>query len=385
MSTKPVHIKSSSIPLSKEQQVFNRLTKRIQKLQKQIEDETSKLDQLNILYTKEVLPNVLELGRLKIEICHQLHKKRQEIKLSGIQNEKLDELVFDFLDDAFSVIEPDEATKALYSRYSSSSYDEELSNQESAIKAEFSDLFYQQFGIRFDPSLLTETPDLEKIEEELKKQWEQKASGKKGKPKTKKQQEIEQLEQQKEVLKNKSIRSIYLALAKILHPDTEPDEALKKEKEEMMKRVTVAYESRDLMQLLQLEMQWIQKHDESLAKLETSTLNAYIHLLKDQVNELESQLEMLYLNPSFSAVAGYRYQSVQLASREIKHEGEGYKKMNIKLHTDIHQLEQGTKTYATIMQCIRNYYAEPGEGFIDERMMDFFLHEMASGQSKKPF
>ena len=138
-----------------------------------------------MLYNKEVLPNVLELGRLKIEICHQLHKKRQEIKLSGIQNEKLDELVFDFLEDAFSVVEPDEATKALYSKYSSSSYDEEISNQESAMKEEFSDLFYQQFGIRFDPSLLTENPDLEKIEEELKNNGNKKKPGKRESPKQK--------------------------------------------------------------------------------------------------------------------------------------------------------------------------------------------------------
>ena len=146
-----------------------------------------------------------------------------------------------------------------------------------------------------------------------------------------------------------------------------------------MKRVTVAYESRDLMQLLQLEMQWIQKHDESLTKLETSTLNAYIHLLKDQVKELEVQLDMLYLNPSFAAVADYRYQSVHLASREIKQEGESYKKLNIKIQADIHQLEHGTKTYATIMECIRNYYTEPDGDFIDERMMDFFYMKWQAG------
>ncbi|HEX6431664.1 MAG TPA: hypothetical protein VF008_28435 [Niastella sp.] len=372
MSIIPVQIQPGNVPLSKEQQAFNRLVKRIEKLQKQIPDETSKLEQLNSLYNGEVFPNVLELGRLKIQMCHLLHKKRQEIKLSATQNQKLDDLLLDFLDDAFSVIEPDETTKELYAKYSNSSYAEELSLQESDVKKEFCDMLYNRFGLKLDPSLLSENPDFGKIEEELKKQWEQKESGKRSKHKTKKQQENEKLEQQKEVLKNKSIRSIYVALAKILHPDTEPDEALKIEKEEMMKMVTVAYEKRDLMQLLQLEMQWIKKHDESLHKLEISTLNAYIHLLKDQVKELEAELEMLFLNPAFSPVVVYRHQSIQIAILEIKREGRSYIELNKKIQTDIHQLEHGTKTYAPVVQCIRNYYTERGRDFSDEDMMDLY-------------
>jgi hypothetical protein len=292
--------------------------------------------------------------------------------LSALQNQKLDALLYNFLNDAFSVIEPDEATKELYAKYSHSSYAEELSLQGSDMKKEFSDMLYDRFGLRLDPSLLTDNPDFLKIEEELQKQWEQKGSGKKSRSKTKKQLKKEILDQQKEVLKNKSIRSIYVALVKILHPDTEQDEALKIEKEEMMKMVTVAYENRDLMQLLQLETQWIKKHDESLHKLEVSTLNAYIHLLKDQVKELEAELEMLFLNPTFSAVIVYRYQSLQNAFQEIKHQGKSYKELNKKIQTDIHQLEHGPKTYAPVIQCIRNYYTEPGRDFIDEERMNFF-------------
>lgn len=363
MHTKPVHIKSGEQPLSKEQVAFNRLVKRIKKLQKQILDETNKLEQLNSLYNKEVFPNVLELGKLKIQICHLLHKKRIDIKLSAAQNQKLDDILLDFLDDAFSVIEPDEATKVLYSKYSGSSYEEELSGQELAVKEEFTDMFYDQFGIRLDPSLLTENPDIEKIEAELKKHWEEKEKRKKSKTKSKKQQEKEKLEQQKEALKNKSIRSIYVALAKVLHPDMEQDDTLKIEKEEMMKKVTVAYENRDMMQLLQLEMQWLNKHDESLNNLEASTLNAYIHLLKDQVKELEAELDMLYFNPAFSAVACYRHENVHVAHTQIKREGRNYYELNKKIQSDIYQLEHGTKTKATVIQCIRDYYNEPGNDF----------------------
>lgn len=365
-SAKPVQIKPGSIPLSKEQQAFNKLTRRIEKLQKQIPEETKKLEDLNNLYHKEVFPKILELGNLKIQFCHLLDKKRTGIKLSGIQNQKLHGLLLDFLDDAFSVIEPNDATKELYKKYSRSSYEEELSRQESEMKEGFSDMLFEQYGLKLDPSMLTENPDFGKIAEEFKKQWDQKDRSKKAKPKTKKQLEKEELERQKEALKNKSIRSIYVALAKILHPDTEPDEALKIEKEEMMKQVTVAYERRDLIQLLQLEMQWIKKHDDSLSKMEASTLNVYIQLLKDQVKELEQELDMLYVNPAFSAVSIFSHLNTDIASREIKAEGKNYSQFNKKLQSDINRLEHGTKVYATVMECIREYYEIPGGHFADE-------------------
>ena len=356
-SATPVQIKSGSTPLSKEQQAFNRLTKRIEKLQQLIPEETKKLEELSTLYKKEVFAKVFDLGNLKIQICHILDKKRTEIKLSATHNQQLNHLLLALLDDAFSVIAPNDETKELYKKYSRSSYEEELERQELDFKEGFADMLYEKYGLRLDPSMLNEKPDFKKIAEDLKQQWEQKQRSKKSKTKTKKQLEKEALERQKEALKNKSIRTIYVALVKILHPDTEPDEYLKIEKEEMMKLVTAAYESRDLIQLLQLEMQWIKKHDDSLHKMDASTLNVYIELLKDQVKELEQQLDLLYVNPAFAAVSVFSHLDPNLAFREIKREGKKYSELNNKLRSDIYQLEHGAKMYATIVQCIRDYYA----------------------------
>lgn len=360
-SASPVQIKSGSAPLSKEQQAFNRLTKRIEKLQLQIPEETKKLEELNTLYHKEVFANVLEQGKLKIHICHLLDNKRTTLKLPQLLNQKLNDLLLDLLDDAFGVIEPDDATKELYKKYRRSSYEDELSRQQSEFTEGFADMLYEQYGLKLDPSMFTENPDFGKIEEELKRQWEQKKRSKQAKPKTKKQLKKEELEQQKEALKNKSIRSIYVALAKILHPDTEPDAILKIEKAEMMKLVTIAYENRDLMQLLQLEMQWIKKHDDSLSKMEAATLHVYIQLLNDQVKELEQELVMLHVNPVFSAVSVYSHLDTTIAFREIIREGKRHNELNKKLQSDITQLESGAKTYASVVQCIRDYYAARDE------------------------
>jgi hypothetical protein len=362
-TSQPIQIKKGGIPLSKEQQAFNRLSKRIEKLQKQIQDETKRLEDLNNLYNKEVSPNIFELGRLKIELCHLLDQKRVDIKLSNAQRQKLDTILLDFLDDAFTVIEPNEATKKLYEKYSGLNYEEELSRQESSMGEEFSTMLYEQFGIQLDPSVFTSQPDFEKIEAELKQQWESQNIHKKPRKKSQKQLEKEEQKKQKESLKSKSVRSIYIALAKMLHPDTEQNELLKKEKEEMMKQVVAAYESKNLMLLLKLEMQWIKGHNDSFNNMGMETLNLYVELLKDQVKELEEELHMLNINPIYSNIEEFCDIDKNTALWAIRNQGESYKEVNKEIHSIIDLLEQGTKIKATVTQFIQEYYIDPKENF----------------------
>jgi hypothetical protein len=126
----------------------------------------------------------------------------------------------------------------------------------------------------------------------------------KPKNKTKAELKREELQKQKDELKNKSIRSIYLALAKTLHPDLETDIDLKLEKEELMKKVIIAYDNKDLTTLLKLEMQWIYK--EQNAALSAEKLRVYIEVLREQVNELEIQKYSFYNHPRFQPIFDYR-------------------------------------------------------------------------------
>ena len=48
-----------------------------------------------------------------------------------------------------------------------------------------------------------------------------------------------------------------MSLAKMLHSDLETDETLKLEREELMKKVTAAYQDKDLNTLLKLEIEII--------------------------------------------------------------------------------------------------------------------------------
>jgi hypothetical protein len=358
ISEKVIRIKSRGASLSKEQQTFNRLVKRVENLRKQLEEDTAKMDELNKLYHQEITPRVTELSSLEIQLCHLLDSKRKSVKLSHIRNGKLDDLIMDFLDDALSVTEPDEATQKLYKKYFGETFDESEQQIEQDVKELFRETFYNQFGVDIDPSLLTDNPDFEKIAASVQQQMDEGEQKRKRRPETKKQKEKEVQERQKQDLKNKSLRSIYLSLAKLLHPDAELDETLKHEKEELMKQVTKAYNDRDMMHLLQLEMQWVKNHTNELDKMNTDTLTIYQQLLKDQVKDLEAEHEMLFNSPAYASVAIYRYENIAMARADIIRNAGNYKKTNDSISIDIAGLQKGNREYAVIRDCIDKYHTD---------------------------
>ena len=351
-----IQIKNSSNKQSKEHLAFNKLTKRIEGVQKKIDSETKKLEELLALYHKEVFPRVLELGNLKIKLCHLLHEKRKAVSLSKKQNQKLDEVIIDLLDDAFSVVEPEEPTKIIYNTYTGGDFDEESKEEEEDLKQAFAEMFYKQFGIKLDPSLLDEDPDFTKIEEQLKHQIDEKYGTQKPRKKTKKQAEKEALVQQKEDLKKKSLRSIYLSLVKLLHPDTEQDKDLRLEKEEVMKKVTTAYDNKDMMELLKIEMQWVKVHEQSLNNTDVNTVAIYVQLLKDQLQQLEFELDMVYNNPKYADVIEYQKTTDSRWQSNLLNEALEYASTNQTMAGFIQAIEQSEVPTAPIKQCIEFYY-----------------------------
>lgn len=72
-----------------------------------------------------------------------------------------------------------------------------------------------------------------------------------------------------------------------------------------MKQLTVAYKANDLPMLLRLEIQWIHKENSHLETLSESKLEVYIHLLKEQIKELEEENSMLSLHPRYLPLKTY--------------------------------------------------------------------------------
>jgi hypothetical protein len=122
------------------------------------------------------------------------------------------------------------------------------------------------------------------------------------KPESEKEIQKELKAKELEKIQKEGVGGLYKKLAKALHPDLEQDKDLKIEKEELMKRLTAAYQNNDLHGLLSIEVEWFNRteSDESEGKLPSDEqLKIFNSLLKDQADELEAVINMTIYHPRY--------------------------------------------------------------------------------------
>jgi hypothetical protein len=371
-------------PLTKNQQSFNRLTARITTLRIEIEQVGDRLSKLSTVYNEEIGPAIKKLALAKIALAKILSAKYKTIKLTEKQREEVEYTIFDLLDDAFTVIPPDAEAQKIYENVSEVSYDQIINEQKQDRKEDLQDELYDLFGIDVDMGDFDDTPEgYTKFQEKIKAEIERQKLKKNSKKKTKKQLEKEARLLQEEEIKKRSIRSIYMSLAKLLHPDMEIDEAAKKEKEEIMKEVTKAYNENDLSSLLKLELRWVAKESDHLEKLTEDKLKTYVAVLKEQVKELEMEKVMQLNNPVFQTVMPLLKLSESQSFNVIKNKQREYNfhTEQVKKHTDA---LEGGKLRAAIRACTEAFYFDNDNG--DDDNDDISLDEMMELLLKKgPF
>ncbi len=98
---------------------------------------------------------------------------------------------------------------------------------------------------------------------------------------------------QAEKMVNQSLKTVYLKIASIIHPDREPDEAKKEEKTELLQRANEAYEQEDLFFLLKLQLEVEQSKNGSNKGLSTEQFKFYQQALEAQSQSLKKQIQEL--------------------------------------------------------------------------------------------
>lgn len=98
---------------------------------------------------------------------------------------------------------------------------------------------------------------------------------------------------QAEKLVNQSLKTVYLKIASIIHPDREQDEAKKIEKTELLQRANEAYEQEDLFFLLKLQLEIEQSKHASNKGLGAEQIKFYQQALEAQSQALKQQIQQL--------------------------------------------------------------------------------------------
>ena len=98
---------------------------------------------------------------------------------------------------------------------------------------------------------------------------------------------------QAEKLVNQSLKTVYLKIASIIHPDREPDDSKKAEKTELLQRANEAYEQEDLFFLLKLQLEVEQSKNGSNKGLSAEQVRFYQQALEAQSQSLKKQIQEL--------------------------------------------------------------------------------------------
>ncbi|MDK1682748.1 molecular chaperone DnaJ [Acinetobacter terrestris] len=106
--------------------------------------------------------------------------------------------------------------------------------------------------------------------------------------KLKKQQEKRE---QAQKMAEQSLKTVYLKIAAVIHPDREQDESKKVEKTEMLQHANAAYEKQDLFYLLKLQIQIEQNRGAVQKGLSAEQIKFYKLALDAQSQQLDSQID----------------------------------------------------------------------------------------------
>ncbi|MBK9249889.1 MAG: J domain-containing protein [Ignavibacteria bacterium] len=286
--------------------------KKIEQLREQTVELTARLNRCLQYYSDEMHPKEKEIAHLRADITKRVYPIYCEKKLLNKGEKKI---IKEFFKNQFTSITPfmelDEVLNEVFEEAHGATFDQVRQDEFEEMRVEMKEMF-ESMGVDVNLDNLTSEMGEEEIARkmhevmnDIKNKAEENEAQESLKIKTKKQLAKEEQEEQKEELRNTSIGKIYRSLAKAFHPDLERDIKKIAEKEELMKRLTVAYESNDLHTLLSLELEWIKNEEGDIKQLSNEKLRLYNQILKEQAQEIEDDMLMMTGHPRYHPLKSF--------------------------------------------------------------------------------
>lgn len=316
---------------------FNKLMKRLAGERRKLERHRERLDLDLKTVHRELMPVLETLHRAERDFLFLGTAAVEEIKLSKKRRAHFDDLLAerasDLIDDSVGLTHEDmQKLEAIFKKHG-------RKTEELAAKAEDAfDTFRRKFaeaargvGVEMDLDdidLRRGPADVERQLQERMDAFRHATGAGRSKPRvrkpTKKQIEKDRLQRELEEAKSRDIKSLYKQLAKVLHPDLEPDPTLRAHKESWMKRLTTAYAGGDLRDMLEIEMEWLGEEAGNLAQASDTKLRAYCMVLNEQIASFGRQIAELAFEPQYRPLTRFidrftrRLENPELAKRGMK-------------------------------------------------------------------
>jgi hypothetical protein len=284
--------------LSRAQKLFNKLIKDIEQQSAILREWQDVAPVISQLIGEQFEPAEKALNLKRAELAQFFDVLVRTSKLTKVEKKKLSSFISDITESVIDQIEDTalrDSLKALYNDYSGGDYDEEAADEKESMK----EMMEMMLGVEIEDDFDFQNP------EQMIQQMQKAITGNLANeeddifashtqaPKKKSAKAIAKEEKLAQEAKNVnlSLREVYRKLASALHPDREPDSAERERKTQLMKRVNVAYEKKDLLALLQLQLEIEQIDTHTLNNLSEERVAHFNQILREQVQELQQEIE----------------------------------------------------------------------------------------------
>lgn len=219
--------------------------------------------------------------------------------LGRVQRAKLTQLLMELVTELLGDDGEDEALEALHDKYSTMSRHERRQAEMEITEALLNDVL----GIDVGDDHSASSPDelleharrkLDERDEADQRRTESRQRARDAKragASSAKQRAAEAQREQAAKEVSQSLRDVYRKLASALHPDREQDADARQRKTLLMQRVNRAYDDADLLTLLGLQLEIEQIDAAHLSSVTPQRLAHYNQILREQLAELESEVE----------------------------------------------------------------------------------------------
>jgi hypothetical protein len=283
--------------LSPGQKKFNTLIQRIDTQRALLAEWQASVPLYQQYHRAELEPLRLQFDAHLAELALRLEQHVNAKGWSKTERERLRERICELAESLMHNPAQAEAMKALFNRQSETDWDTYVLQMQGDMMAEVKAMAEHGLGIDLGDVSAMESPDelLARLDRELRERLareQQAEQAHREQRRARRKPTAQQARAQADAESvSRSIREVYRQLASALHPDRETEPAERERKTALMQRVNQAYARKDLLSLLQLQLEIEQIDPAALQDIAADRLAHFIQVLGDQLRELQDEVQ----------------------------------------------------------------------------------------------
>jgi len=289
--------------LSKAQKMFNTLVKQVESSRDTLAQWQSFMDGYMQKVASDYEPQRLIFQSLQADMVRALDAAWDQARgkkiLTKSEQQILQNLICEMAEHLI-VETADETIKAIYNKHSEIDFDAEeaaaVDSMKEAVEAMFDVDLANADNLNSPEDIIAQLHAQmeQEHQQRVKEQATHDARRKNTRQTAKQRAQAEKLKAEADET-SLSMREVYRKLVSALHPDREPDPVERARKTVLMQRVNRAYEKKDLLQLLELQLAIEQIDTHTIAGLSEHRLKHFNKILQEQLDELKHEIAQLQM------------------------------------------------------------------------------------------